>query len=413
MATRGVIFFGYEAFVSDVPFYHHVFKMGILKGFSAYCDFWFPYPPLSLPLMYGPGFFGQDYGAYRRAFQLQMLVFDVAAFFLLNAFLKNRIKCPPWLRAGALSLYSLLGLFEGHLLLDRLDIGMSVCYLGALYYFTAEGRARWAGYAFLLAGALVKLLPLFMLPLFAIFECYRARGETWPSPRSLWLPFVLVAVPFAAAVLYYNNDVCDQVLQSLSQHGARGIQIESNWAIPLVANRILNGSPVQVDFSYGAFDIFGAGVPAWFVWVSKRAGFLFLGGYYLWLFRSFRRKMVETSHLEPIEICYLFYGVILILICTQRVLSPQYLIWMLPLAAIQFAVAERKAAVVVGSAAVFGLSYVVFDKGFHRIIDFDPTYSLYLVIRNVTLLVWAADILRRGTRALRLRRRTALQTLLP
>ena len=112
----------------------------------------------------------------------------------------------------------------------------------------------------------------------------------------------------------------------------------------------------------------------------------------------------------PIAVTYLFYGVILILMSTQRVLSPQYFIWMMPLAAAQLATADRTMAVLAGSAAIFGLTYVVFDVGFFRIIKWDPYYSLILLVRNALLALWTLDTLRRGAAELRRHRRLAFES---
>ncbi len=382
--------------------------MGVRDGFSAYCDFWFPYPPLSLPLIYLPALISQPYDGYRLAFQMEMLCFDAATFFLLFRFLKDRLNASRWTCAFALCLYSLLGVSAPHLIFERLDIVMSALFLGAAYFFTAKNWTRWLCYVCLLAGALIKLLPMFFLPLFAILEWHRADEDAWPNPNRAWIPVLWVAIPFAAVLIGYNVLVCDELISHLSQHGVRGIQIESNWAIPLIIDKILNGSPTDVDYSYGAFHILAPAVPKLYLWLSKNCGFGLLAVYYVALLRMFRRNFVQTEKLRPYTVALLLYGVILILMSTQRVLSPQYFIWMWPFAAIQFAIAVDKRAVLLGSAAIFGLTYVVFDIGFFPIIHFDPYFSPVLIARNLLLTLWAADTLRRGVRAIRENRRAIL-----
>ena len=407
-ATRAFIFFGFGQFVTDVPIYHGAAMMGVRDGFSAYCDFWFPYPPFSLPLIYLPAFFSQSYDGYRQAFQLEMMAIDVATFFLLFRFLKDRLRVSHGLCAVTLSLYSLFGLSAPHLIFDRLDIAMSGLFLGAAYFYTSTGRTRWLSYVFLLAGALVKLLPIFFIPLFCILDWHRADDDAWPNPSRAWTAVLCVAIPFAAVIVGYNAFVCDQLISHLSQHGVRGIQIESNWAMPLIVDKIINGSPTDVDYSYGAFHILAPGVPKLYLWLSKNVGFGLLIFYYGALLRLFRKNIVQTEKLKPYTVTMLLYGVILILMTTQRVLSPQYLIWMWPFAAIQFAVAVDRRAVVAGSVAIFGLTYLVFDVGFFEIIHFNPYFSPVLIARNILLSLWAADTLRRGVRAIRENRRARL-----
>jgi hypothetical protein len=378
---------------------------------SAYCDFWFPYPPLSLPLIYLPGFFSQEYDPYRLAFRIEMLLFDVLTVILLSQFLKNRLNIGRRMHAATLCFYSLLGLSAGHLIYDRLDVVMSATFLGAIYFFSAKDQKRWLCYAFLLAGALIKLVPIFLIPLFAILEWYRGGGLTWPNPRRAWVPVVLVAIPFAAVVIVYNSVVCNDLISQLSQHGERGIQIESNWAVPLLLDKIINGSSAtDVNYSYGAFHFIPTGVSKTYLFLSKYVGFAFLASYYLLLLRAFRRNLIQSEKLKPYTVMLLFYTVILILMSTQRVLSPQYFIWMMPLAAAQFAVAADKRPVLLGSAAIFGLTYVVFDIGFFDIIHFDLYFSEILIVRNILLTVWMADTLLRSSRAIVENRRAALDS---
>jgi hypothetical protein len=76
------------------------------------------------------------------------------------------------------------------------------------------------------------------------------------------------------------------------------------------------------------------------------------------------------------------------------------------------AVAKDWRAVLVGSALVFGMTYVVFDIGFMDLLQFDPRISAALVVRNGAATLWALDTLRRSSRALRESRRSALNAAL-
>lgn len=407
VATRAVLLFGYGAFVTDMPLYQSA-GTDALKGLTAYCDYWFPYPPLSLPFVNIPAMFNQTGEGYRMAFRLEMLVFDVVCFAGVWAFLRDRTAVPEKVRVAALAFYSLLGLAVGHLIYDRLDIVMTSFFIWALYAYTSpRASGRPIAYLLLLAGALFKLLPLFVLPLFMILEAHSDDGR-WPNLRRSILPVAWVAVPFAATIILYNQVICDHLIEQLSQHGSRGIQIESNWALPLIGLRIFRDWPVSVDYVYGAFHIVDSVVPKPYLFLSKYAGFAALLGFYAFLVSRFRKSLVDTSRFSAVEILCLFYAVLLLLICTQRVLSPQYLIWLMPAACVQFAVAGRKMAAVAGAGATFALTYVVFDLGFFRILAFHPWYSLALLARNILLLLWAADLLRRILKSLRRQRQAAI-----
>ena len=381
-------------------------------GFSAYCDFWFPYPPLSLPLIDFPARFFSDYDHYRQVFRLEMMAFDAATALLLFLFLRDRIKTSRWTAAAAVTFYCLLGFSGPHLIYDRLDMAMSMLMLATVYFYTAKGWTRWGCYVSIVVGALVKILPFFFVPLFCVLESFRGDGDRWPDRRRAWIPLVWGALPFVAAMVAYNTFVCNQLFSQMSQHTVRGIQIESNWAIPLIIARVLNGSLINVDYTYGAFHILDSCVPAWYLWLAKNLGLALLLGYFAALWRWFKRNLVQSDKLEAYVIALLVYSVILFIIASQRVLSPQYFIWIWPLAAIEFAVLRDRRAVVVGAALVFGMTYVVFDIGFFDLLQFDPAISAALIIRNGAATLWALDTVRRIARALREHRRPALNSVL-
>lgn len=394
-----------------MPIYHGAASMA-KDGFAAYCDFWFPYPPLSLPLIYFPARFFTDFDRYRLVFRLEMMAFDAATALLLLLFLRNRMKVSRWTASIAVSFYCLLGFSGAHLIYDRLDIAMSMLMLATVYFYTGDGWKRWGSYVSIVAGALVKILPFFFIPLFCVLEWFRGDGDRWPDRRRAWTPLIWGALPFLAGLVAYNVFVCNQLFSQLSQHTVRGIQIESNWAVPLIIERVVNGSMIQADYTFGAFHILDSCVPPWYLWLAKNLGVILLLGYFALLWRWFRRNLVQSEKLPPYTIAVLLYGIVLFIIATQRVLSPQYFIWMWPFAAIEFAVLKDRRAVVVGAALVFGMTYVVFDIGFFDLLQFDPMISTALIIRNGAATLWALDTIRRSARALRESRRPALNAVL-
>lgn len=402
-ATRALIYFRYGAYVTDIPLYESA-GTAAREGLSAYCDYWFPYPPLSLPLIDLPALLSRSEAGYRNVFRAEMLIFDAVCFAGLWFFLRDRTTANPRRRGIALCLYAVLGLTVGHLLLDRLDIVMTGIFIWSLYFYTStRSWARHVAYGLLLAGALIKLLPLFLIPIFMVFEAFRDEGR-WPDVRRALWPVLWIAAPFTAVVLLYNGFICEKLIHELSQHGARGIQIESNWALPLIFSRIQGNWDIRVDYVHGAFHIVDTGVPRAYLFLSKYAGFASLLAFYGLLARRFRRSLADTGRLSPADIVFLFYSPILLLIVSQRVLSPQYLIWLIPVACLQVALAGRQGLAIAGTAAVYGLTFIVFDIGFFPILDFDPRYSAALVLRNALLVVWTADLIRRGLKSLRLQR---------
>lgn len=405
--TRALIYLRYDEFVSDVPLYQ-IAGDSIRKGLAAYCEFWFPYPPLSLPIVWIPALIGDPNERYRALFRGEMLLFDILCFAGVWIFLRNRTKASDARTGLALIGYSLLGLGMGHLLLDRLDIVMTAVFIWSVYFFTSKRPwGRNTAYLLLLAGALIKLLPIFLLPVFMILEAY-SDDEKWPALKRSLLPLKWVAAPFAIVIVIYNQTVCENLIPRLAEQGSRGIQIESNWAIPLIIFKIFGDWPLTSSYIYGAFHLGEKGVPPLYLLLSKYAGFTLLLVLYVYLARKFYRSLAQTEKFAAIDVLYLFYLPLLLIVGAQRVLSPQYMIWFMPLAGIQMAIARRPMAAFLGAGAIFGLTYTVFDLGFFPILEFHPWYSIALLFRNILLAVWMADIGRRVLRSLRKQRQDVI-----
>jgi hypothetical protein len=407
-ATRAVILLAFGPFVTDLPMYQTV-GFAAKAGLQAYCDQGFPYPPLALPFVDLPALAISDPNRYNGAFKTEMLIVDFICYLGVWAFLRRRLRCDQRTTTLALAFYCVLGIGLPHLLFERLDIAMTAIFIWSLYFFTNNREwGRVAAYLLLLAGALIKLFPLFIVPLFMILEVFTDDGQRWPKGSRAARPVFWVVGLFGTAILLYAAFVCRRLIPELSQHGSRGIQIESTWALPLIYLKIFQDWKIEVEYVYGAFHIVNTGVPPTYLFLSKYLGFAALLAFYDFLARRFRRCLVITGRLKPQEIMYLFYVTVLIIIVTQRVLSPQYVMWLMPLACVQMVEARHKWAVAVGAGSVFGLTYVVFDLGFYPILQFHPWYSLALLARNLALVAWTADLLRRVLRTLRLQRVAAI-----
>ena len=90
--SRLFVIFGYERYWTDVALYHEAAFYAVEGGYRAYRDFWFPYPPVSLPLIYAPMLVATEITAYRRVFQWEMFLFDFGTVVYLALFLRNRLS---------------------------------------------------------------------------------------------------------------------------------------------------------------------------------------------------------------------------------------------------------------------------------------------------------------------------------
>lgn len=244
-------------------------------------------------------------------FALWMLGLLVAALLLVA-----RLESPR--AAEVCAVYLAVGAWGT--LLGRYDLVPAVVTLAALW--AARARRFPAAYALLGAGVLLKLYPAVLLPAVAIEHWRTLSGGTprWPPPRAVLggagLCCAVVGAGFAAAFLLDPAGW----LGPFAYNARRPLQLESVPATLLWASGLL-GLPVHTDKSFGSDNLVGAldGALGLAALAALLAGLL-------WTYRS--------QAAGRLGIAGAFAGCLVVVLCTGRVLSPQYLIWALPLVAI-------------------------------------------------------------------------------
>ncbi|MFL4904494.1 glycosyltransferase family 87 protein [Streptomyces sp. MMS24-I2-30] len=263
-----------------------------------------------------------------------------------------------WLWTGGLPLLL-------HLPLARYDVQVTA--LAVLSLLTLSRSTRACG-VFAALGALVKVWPAL-----ALLGTPRGRAT-----RSAW-PWAAVTGTLALGLfaLWFSDP-----LSFLRQQSGRGVQIESLGGTALSLARHA-GWPGRVHYRYGAMEFTGpyvSTVAGASLALSAAACCVLL----LWRVRA--RRWNEATPFDAALCAVLLFTV------TSRVISPQYLIWLLGLAAVCLTsrhTAQRPvAALVVAAAAV---SSVVYPTLYGEVVHCTWTGSLLMVLRN-GLLVTAAGL---------------------
>lgn len=226
-------------------------------------------------------------------------------------------------------------------------------------------------------GALMKVWPLLVL-------LGTPRG---PVTRRSWsaagvavvLPALLLtaAMPGALAFLLSQRD--------------RGTEIESLGALVFHVGRHL-GWQGQVLLNYGSVEFLGPYVPL----VSGLAlalSLAALGGLAVWRARARR--------FTPATPCDAAFAAVLLFTTTSRVISPQYMVWLVGLAAV--CLVHRSSRMVRPAVLVLaatGVTQLEFPMWFSHVVASDPLGIALLVVRNGLLVAATADA------CLRLRRQT-------
>src|SRR3712207_559473 len=277
----------------------------ILGGQIPYRDFFIEHPPGSLPAFVPPALFSVDRAGYTTLFASEMALVLVVAL-VLTALAARKLRGfwawpVPALTfvAAAIVLYPVA--------VTRYDAVVALTLAGGALGAAFGGRYVYLAYASLGLGAAAKLVPaLATVPL--------ARRE---AARGYVVFFGVLVLFFAPAVLLGG----DRFLNSFVYHAERGLQVESLTASILLKLGWVSG----ISFEYGAFEVQGRGVGLASSLSLPMTGVLLLITA-LVMYRHHRRGGLDAGRFPR-------YAATLILafMLGSKVLSPQYMIWLLPL----------------------------------------------------------------------------------
>jgi hypothetical protein len=190
-----------------------------------------------------------------------------------------------------------------------------------------SGRPGAAGVALGL-GVLGKLFPIAILPAIAVpwLVPFDVRGLVRLGQGLVGtllaglLPFVAVAGSQATfQFLRYNTD--------------RGLQVESIGGGLAVFVGLLRGQPVQMDFGFSSVNVDGDFASAWLgvLPILTIVGF----GLVAWLgWRRIRAEAALPTGIRPSTVVALATVSLLMLLATSKVYSIQYVVWLVPFAAL-------------------------------------------------------------------------------
>ncbi|MFF8955715.1 glycosyltransferase 87 family protein [Streptomyces sp. NPDC014894] len=253
--------------------------------------------------------------------------------------------------------------------LARYDVPVTA--VAVLALLALRGRPHLGG-ALAGIGALIKVWPLLTV----------IGTPPGRATRTVWGSAAASAAVLLAVVLTGFSHPLD----FLRQQGARGIQIESLGGTALHLARRWGWSG-EVGFQYGAFEFTGPYVSS-VARISLALSLAALCWLVLWRLRA--RRWNPATALDAA------FAAVLLFTVTSRVLSPQYLIWLLGLAAVCLTsrhTTQRPVALLMLPAAA--LSALIFPLLYDDVVDGTPVGCLLMVLRNGLLLTAAVLSCRR------------------
>ncbi|HEV8446625.1 MAG TPA: glycosyltransferase 87 family protein [Gemmatimonadaceae bacterium] len=351
----------------------------VLAGQIPYRDFGIEYPPLALLPITLPEWVlgrGAPTARYALAFLLLNAVWSVALGACIWAAARRWVSAERSLAAAGM--YALLAFVGAPLFPWRFDLFPTL--LSALsLVLVMKGRPAAAGIS-LGAGVAAKLYPIVFLPIFVAW--YLARGERGRALRFMVCTFAATTLICAPFVWAARADF----LSFLRYHQLRGLQIESASAGLLMLGHTLGVGGVSIVENFGAIHLLSptsAGVIRWLLpaFVAGWSAVAFLA------FSRFRNERSSGRAASDQTLAGYALVALLVFMLTNKVLSPQYVIWLLPFIALLPAPEYA-----LGLAATV-LTIVIFPYGYDRLLRMEMPVVLLLNARNLLWAVLAATIL--------------------
>jgi uncharacterized membrane protein len=342
--------------IVDTPYYQG-YGLQIRLGAVPYRDFAVEYPPGALPVFVIPTYLAPkptDFESYQTWFARLMAVCGLAclAFVLLAR--------PP---TSGVVLVAISPLLVGPLVLTRFDLWPAAFVAASVAAFVHD-RHR-LGWLALALAVTAKLYAVVLLPVALVWTLRRRdRDELWRGLAILAVTVVAVFAPFAVLAPH-------GLWKSISGQLSRPIQVES-----LVASLLTTFGHPGDALSNGSVGIVGhrpLGVLTTVVEIACLTA--------LWV--AFARGPVEPERFARYSAACLCAFVAL-----GKVLSPQYLIWLVPLVAL---VRGRRGLAASGLlvAALVGTQFYIVSGRYAQYIA-DYRWAPLVLGRNVVLLALLA-----------------------
>lgn len=318
-----------DAEIVDTPVYER-YGTAIEDGAVPYRDLEPEYPPGALPAFVVPALLSSGSDGFRDAFEALMALFGVATVVLTAVALRG-LGASRARSVAALGLVAGFPLLLGSVVLTRFDLYPAALVAAALAALV-HGRDR-LGSGLLGAAIAVKLYPGVLVPL-AVAYVWRRRGRR-EALVCLGIAAVVVAATFVPFLVLAPGGVAESIGRQLS----RPLQIESLGASLYLAAHHLFGLGVELRSGHGSQNVHATGTGLAAVLASAVQVAVLV---WIWLRRpATAAELVRWSA-----------AALVAFVALGKVLSPQFLIWLVPAVALVAGLTGARAAVLLAAALV-------------------------------------------------------------
>jgi 4-amino-4-deoxy-L-arabinose transferase-like glycosyltransferase len=343
---------------------YHRYGTAMLGGHVPYRDFGIEYPPGALPAFGLPAIGKPGLAVYEREFQILMALCGVGSLVAMSVALRN-LGASAERMAAALGFFALAPLALGSVILYRYDLWPTFLTVAGLAAVLA--RRERLGFAALGLGIAAKAFPAVVIPP-ALAYVWRTRGrrEALLCLGSAAAVVAVVVVPF---LVLAPHGVWDSIVRQTT----RPLQIESLGASLLLAAHHVGGLGLTLDSSRGSQNLVGSLPDA--VGAASSA-VLVLVLIAIWI-------AAARGPATPERLVRWSVASVAAFVALGKVLSPQFLIWLLPLVPL---VRGRRG---LGASALLALALLLtqvwFPIRYFDLVAFDPFPSWVLLARDLVL----------------------------
>ena len=360
--ARWVVFDFFQ--LGDTRVYSHAARM-MDAGAIPYRDFDVEYPPLATELFWLVG--RVPGGDYQLAFSMAMMACLVATA-LAALVIARRFGLGRAHTAVTVGVIALTPLLLGTLVQTRYDLVLSAL-LGWMVVAALHDRFAWAWTLLALATA-VKLVPVLLVPALVLWHVHRrpGRGATvgvaWfaTGVAATFAPFFAIAPTATWRLFAYHLD--------------RPAEVESLGSSIL---QVTDLDYLRVQ-SYGSDNVTGSLADA-LASLSTLLLVATITAIALWMWRALRRGTGDAGALLVATIAATLVASVLL----GKVISPQYLVWLLPFVLLGAGRWGRTALVTTAVAMV--LTQLVFPPLFSSLTERGAGLPVWLLFARNMLLV--------------------------
>ena len=337
---------------------YHRYGSAIADGHVPYRDFAVEYPPGALPAFGIPAIGKPSFSFYNREFQILMALCGVGSLAAMSVALRE-LGASAERTAAALGFFALAPLALGSVILYRYDLWPAFLTVAGLAGVLA--RRERLGFAALGLGIAAKAFPAVVIPP-AVAYVWRTRGR-----REALLCLGAAAAVVAIVVLPFLALAPHGVWDSIVRQTTRPLQIESLGAALLLAAHHAGGLGLTLDSSRGSQNLVGSLPDA----VGAASSALLV------------LALAARGPAAPERLVRWSAASVAAFVALGKVLSPQFLIWLLPLVPLVRGRRGLAASALLGVALL--LTQVWFPIRYFDLVAFDEFPSWVLLARDLVL----------------------------